>query len=55
MQGKVNPLIAAAIAGVLIVILVIALVARKNSSVGAMSVSPTSSNAYTHPSPGSHP
>ena len=56
MQGKINPLIAvAAIGGVLLVLLVIFLIVRNHSSAGAASVSPASSTAYTHPGPGNHP
>ena len=56
MQSKVNPIIAAAaVAGVLLVVLVIFLIARNHSASGTAGVSPASSTAYTHPGPGNHP
>lgn len=56
MQNKIStPVAAAAIAGVLLLILVIGLVVRNSRPAAVSGTSPASSAAYTHPGPGSHP
>lgn len=55
MQSKIStPIAAAAVAGVLIVILVIFLVVR-NKPAAVASPSPTASSAYQHPTATNHP
>jgi hypothetical protein len=54
MQNKIStPIAAAAVAGVLIVILVIFLVVHSRPA--AVPSGPSATAAYTHPGPGNHP
>lgn len=56
MQGKINPLIAAAV-GVVVIALAVFFFVRSGKPAGGAGTAgaPNSSAAYTHPGPGNHP